>query len=1045
MNTQIETTSEIELTALQPRLMEQFMLVVPGVSDPSDLEAIRSRLLDGPCPVAFREGGIVPMAGFKIPVRKVELAELVIQSVQLDQEGLVGPAVAIRLPLDLARVQAAWERSQNANDKTNVDYDWELFFKQYQEDLGQSAGHLLRNWVMATRLNGLMAQAVSDVRLAENEVGLGVETARQLQKLLAREVDPAIGELESLEGLMIILERFPTASSEGARACALRILADRPEKQTFVNPKVWQLLQGGDEDGDLAHNGTTEKIEFGPSREVGPFPAITTFNGAPVLDTLVLGWAPVTPEAAVTRVMGMCIKDLTGLLHHTFHCVSRAAAVNHALKYDPSEQKARIKSVYTRIFDEIYFELIESVMDAKKTDGSLDNLYGLAEGLQEGVDGGVLKPICFAPFVPEEKRALLIGMLKLAGNSIGTTRQTGFGRAVAAGQWLTKPNKKKGTPPQAVSLISTILDQGIPVEQVIERLQQDALGERLLILNRPRRNSGEKNEFEGAADGAGGDRSLDWKVSDPFALTWRDKQVMRVLKRGVDKKNGRPLIQLEVVPRWWKGQSDLPAWWVMLELPVTRVVGADGHQVVKLGPSERFFRPIWTLEDGEVVLWDLERSLTEALKLAVVELSKRKGKMTQARVELALQKAIRAWVNNLPLSNEKEKLIRRFQFEVDTRVSDDQGVQAKWDVLEKILKELSLKGFDVLSTSKNKPGAYVMKAEANGLPSYLQAINPFARYLDPKRRVEPLEIRQSLDLFSPTELSVSLLGKKLPAVLQRSVVELIVAIFDCNLNRFDDGKGGTFCHDTLIGCPSIVERIALAGLDLVAEDEFEKDRIVADLMEEGIGIDAIEVTPEPVRLGEGLTKTQFRVTVRCKITDIGKLKSCVGPVKGIPNVIPIQLFADGKEIDLVIPRDTVLRKKALDLVLYLLAAKKGITKVDPTLELADLVALLGPEELTEIKDKEGNVLGKALVGKLPFFRPNQTGRSQFALRAGRRGVKIHTHAMIMAGIGYATPAFVNEEFVQIVSVMQQAAALNKKEGDLNLQELNEMMLEAEAC
>jgi hypothetical protein len=1039
MNTQInDTTNDIEITALQPRLMEQFMLVVPGVSDPSDLEAIRSQLLDGPCPVAFRDGGIVPMAGFKIPVRKVELAELVIQSVQLDQEGLVGPAVAIRLPLDLARVQAAWERSQNANDKTNVDYDWELFFKQYQEDLGQSAGHLLRNWVMATRLNGLMAQAVSDIRLAENEVGLGVETARQLQKLLAREIDPMVGELENIDGLMLILERFPTASSDGARACVLRILADRPEKQTFVNPKVWQLLQGGDEDGDLAHNGTTEELRFGPSREVGPFPAITQFNGAPVLVTLVLGWAPVTPEAAVTRVMGMCIKDLTGLLHHTFHCVSRAAAVNHALKYDPSEQKARIRSVYTRIFDEIYFELIESVMDAKKTDGSLDNLYGLAEGLQEGVDGGVLKPICFAPFVPEEKRALLIGMLKLAGNSISTTRQTAFGRLVAAGRKMPK---------RAEQIIASILDQGVPVEQVIERMQQDALGERLLILNRPRRNSGEKNEFEGAADGTSGDRSLDWSVASSFTLLWRDKQAMRVLQRGVDKKNGRPLIQLEVVPRWWKGQSDLPAWWVMLELPVTRVIGGDGHQVVKLGPSERFFRPIWTLEGGQVVLWDLERSLTEALKLAVVELSKRKGKMTQARVELALQKAVRAWVNNLPLSNEKEVLIRRFQFEVDTRVSDDQGVQAKWDVLEKILTELSLKGFDVLSTSKNKPGAYVMKAEANGLPSYLQAINPFARYLDPKRRVEPLEIRQSLDLFSPTELSVSMLGKKLPGVLQRSVVELNVAIFDCNLNRFDDGRGATFCHDTLIGCPSIVEKIALAGLDLVAEDEFEKDRLIADLMEEGIGIDAIEVTPEPVRLGEGLTKTQFRVTVRCKVTDIGKIKSCVGPVKGIPNVIPIQLFSgdDLQEIDLVIPRDTVLRKKALDLVLYLLAAKKGIAKVDPTLELADLVALLGPEELTEIKDKEGNVLGKALVGKLPFFRPNQTGRSQFALRAGRRGVKIHTHAMIMAGIGYATPQFVNQEFCQIVQTMQRVSALSKKEGDLNLQELNEMMLEAEAC
>jgi hypothetical protein len=1042
MSTQIEP-NEIEMTALQPRLKNQYLLVVPGVSDPSDLEAIRSRLLDsGPAPVAFRDGGIVPMGGFKIPVRKVELAELVIQSVQLDQEGLVSPAVAIRLPLDLARVQAAWERSVNAHDPNAVDYDWELFFKQYREDLGQSAGRLLQNWVMATRLNGLMAQAVSDIRLRENEVGLGVKTARRLQKLLAQEVEPMIGELESIDGLLLILERFPTASSDGARECVLRVLADRPEEQVLVNPKTWQLLQGGDEDGDLAHIGLAGLVRFGESRKLELFPEITEFNGEPVLEQLVIGWKPATPEEAVARVMGMYIKDLVGLLHHTFHCVARAAAVNHAIKYDPSEQKRRIRNVYTRIFDEIYFGLAENVFDAKKTDGSLTNLYGLAEGLQEGVDGGMLKPVCFAPFVPEEKRELLIGMLHLAGNSIGTTRQTGFGRLVAAGSKMPK---------SADRIIAAILDQGIPVDQVISRLQQDALGERLLILNRPRRNNGGGSEFEEAVPGS--DRSLDWRISESFTLLWRDKTVMKVVQRGNDKNTGRPLIKLEIVPWWRVAQVDLPAWRVMIDLPITRVISRDGHAVVFLGGSERIFRPVWTVDDhtGEVVLWDLERSLTEALKLAVAKLSNAKGRMSETRVENILQKTVRSWVNKLPLGGEKEQLIRRFQFEVDTRVPDDIGVQARWDVQEKILTHLSTRGFDVLSTSKNKPGAFVMKAGSDGLPSYLQAINPFARYLDGKRRVEPLEIRQSLDLFAPSPLSVSALGTKVPEVLQQSVVELNVAIFDCNLNMFEDGKGGTFCHDTLIGCPSIIEKTALAGLDLVAEDEQEKDRIVAGLMEEGIGINAIEVVPESVSLGEGLWRTQFRITVRCMIEDIGKIKSTVGPIKGIPNVVLMQLFsraADSsplEQLDLIIPRDTVLRKKALDLVLYLLAQKKGVRQVDPTLSLEELVALLGTEELTEIVDETGRVLGRALVGKLPFFRPNQTGRSQFKLRGGKNGVRIHCHAQIMAGVDFATPEFVNQEFVQIVAVLQQAAALGRKEEGVNLQELNEMHKELVSC
>jgi len=61
---------------------------------------------------------------------------------------------------------------------------------------------------------------------------------------------------------------------------------------------------------------------------------------------------------------------------------------------------------------------------------------------------------------------------------------------------------------------------------------------------------------------------------------------------------------------------------------------------------------------------------------------------------------------------------------------------------------------------------------------------------------------------------------------------------------------------------------------------------------------------------------------------------------------------------------------------------------------------------------------------LPFYRPVQTGFSQFSVKTGEQGIKVQTHAMLMAGgMEFDIPAAVKAEFAQIVECRRQVKGL----------------------
>src|SRR5581483_8023506 len=135
----------------------------------------------------------------------------------------------------------------------------------------------------------------------------------------------------------------------------------------------------------------------------------------------------------------------------------------------------------------------------------------------------------------------------------------------------------------------------------------------------------------------------------------------------------------------------------------------EGHVVVALpGTSPRLFLPRFFLVKGELVLQRFEAWLTETLKDAMKSLAKRRGTLRSERASEVLDTAVRKAIQTLTISDPQEDLIRQFEFKVEIEVT--RNVRRDWASREAILDKLNEAGFDICTTSKNKPGTIVTRA-----------------------------------------------------------------------------------------------------------------------------------------------------------------------------------------------------------------------------------------------------------------------------------------------------------------------------------------------
>lgn len=1076
---------ETEISQSRCKIRCKFWIPVPNVFDPTNEKAILATLPEGhPLKVALTNGGCVLLesksGSHLMPVRQVSLRSLNVVPASLCDGETSAHGLAIRLPADLARIVHAWEACQEG-----VDYKWEPFFSLYLNDLGKESGRRLRR-LLAARINGVSGQVVTDARCKRGEVHLAPKAAEKLLPTLKKQYpELEIETVAQMDGLRVVLQRFPVTADKGCRWVTLRIVEDRPHMLLYVNAVDWNKLHGGDEDGDLGYIGIprgSRNVKLVSVAPVVAWPQFRLVNNQPVLDQLLEDWTEKGSAEKVRTVTNFFTKDCIGPQTYMFGCLARAAAFEYARTIGSAPARTDAMGRIMRGIFKANGPLAENTFDGRKEAGdALARFMTVVETFQDAVAGKTFAAEPFFPFLEnDQQRQLLAQAVQLAGGSLRGCRATAYGMIVASGRGIAGMvlDQKSGKQvPRAGQIIDRLLRMGIEPDMMMDRLIECAMGRQFIELPR-QATTWSKVSLDPVTEEMDAepeeDEEEETDVQNRLLVQSEVRGIHEILQsikrlnipvfssiKLVYREQGDVQVEARLREAWaWQNQR---TWKVtfLLPDPATADLTPDGHKRIVLeGTEDRLFLPRirWNsthfsdgIERAEVQRFDT--FLAHVLAQAVEGLTYRSGSLEPAEVSEELNLQIRRQLNELPRFVAQELPVRMSEFEVI--YTTPEKIVEGWVAKEAALTVLAEHGYDVTTTSKSDPGAVVTRSWKRGVPRHLFAVNPLIPCLDLKRRPEGRERRLALELFHPVEPSVQSTGSKLPKLMRKGQTELVCMIGDVpGYNQFVDDEGNEFGHDTGIVLQSAVEKLAVVNLKFTCKTQMEVDELTERLLEAGMGIDAIQVERNLNLQGDGLSLDNFQVLVDAKVTDLGKIKACIGPFKFVMNPIPHRVFAlnpDGTrtEIDVILPGTTVRKKKALDALLYMLAVKAGITEIDPDFDPATLLVeirerlratWMGKKDPTEeqlhrllngmqpilVVNPDGTEerVGYAVVGILPFYRPVQTGFSQFKLRTGEQGIKVQTHAMLMAGeIEFNIPRRLKEEFGNLIETRRQVQQL----------------------
>lgn len=952
--------------------------------------------------------------------------------------------LVIRLCPWMIRVQAAFEATL-----CGVKYNWERFHKDYRKDIAEALSKMVEDHVLTTPRAALQAHAAFDPRVGKDEVGLTIGDARRLGLIAGH---------QQIAGRKVILGRWPAAGEHSFRFVTVVILPDQEDGMIYLNAESWRDLHGGDFDGDLAYV-MVDGWEIGAEeREVGTYPKVEILNSAPVVDTLVENFKVLTVNESIDLVMGMLIKKLTGSLTTVFHVLARSAAVNYAGNETfPGETGVKVRKAYAGVF-QVFFPVLEGTMDCRKDLAKKAALEKIATCLQHVMNGGAMDTEAFNVFLPEGMDVKFKHMVHLASGmktniaTLSAVRNTATGRLIAAGSG--------GRARATERLMENLLRRCMLPEEMLAKLQQDAMGEMFLYVGRKNANNQVSDDLSEEVEKTGTPFIAQGAttVNEVFEnIHYMGKKVFEV--RSIEEDGHQLSVVVRLTPHWMAPSVQTMRIRVDIPNPILkdgdeRKASEDGHMIIQMPNCKpRMYRPRLMNKDGELHMETfaeyLQSILVEALD-KVQEITLVTSNNLANRVDALVNNLIlesfrddlqliqqKTKVNGLKLKQTTSYMILRSQYPL--YVPENKDVVIEWAQREELLKMATAAGFDSLSTSKNKPGEVVAKASKFGLPSYLLAVNPFARFLDPKRRPEIREIKNREPLYwkgGDIKLpKVKRVGPALPVAMAEGMREVVCMIADTNLNNFG--------QDTLLCTEALWENLKLAMFDMEAEDMKEVEQRLNDLKLQGYDVSKLKISPRDERMDGGIVGESYIITVEQEdgIRDAGKIKSCVGPVKGVPSLIPgLRLFANGREIELIVPRETIERKKGLDFWLYMayetVANAKGeMVEIDPEMSMDDLVlnAKIGLEEVTgnedglvDITDQDGNVLGKAFVGAVPFFRPTQTKIGTFRKRGLNNPCQLEVHAAILAGVKLTSNKVAHEKFAGMVKAFRGSQVVNEE-------------------
>lgn len=370
---------------------------------------------------------------------------------------------------------------------------------------------------------------------------------------------------------------------------------------------------------------------------------------------------------------------------------------------------------------------------------------------------------------------------------------------------------------------------------------------------------------------------------------------------------------------------------------------------------------------------------------------------------------------------------------------------------------------DVCYTGKNHTGREVSRVfegdpisfiTQRPMPRLLRGLNPLAQIASPARVWrEDRSCAGLLVIKNPVEPPITAKGITLPAEFKVRVTTLVTAIVDIpgfNVFAASEAELAEFPDRIKPG-----EEISLDGLlitksgqrKMVATVETAEVRTAEEFLPRLEELSELpgfrfEEDPEEIdRLIDGTSvygcnyRYWYTRELQCRFD---KVKCLCGGIKGVTR--PIQQLhteIDGQvvPIDMVISERTALSKGAKDMMLYPILALAGITEIDPTWTLEELIAMaaaglkekglpetgISPIYATkrvpmykgaELDNETANCLqdmlkiklevktvrvlvGYGIVGPLPFVRAQETEERQ---SSSSQGFPLNSHGRVLGGV-----------------------------------------------
>ncbi len=948
--------------------------------------------------------------------------------------------------------------------------------------LWDEAGELVGSDALRACHPGLQAQADTLLTLSEGEAAMSMGMAITLSKETGIRIEEIVNR-----GLLMPAQRFPVAGPHGVRQITLRVNPRVYGKKIYFHPFDLKRLHQADTDGDLAYIAWIRKmLQFAvpADQKLADLPELPDLElvteDRPGLRQLLATVVVDTDETirirkAMSQVLNAKVKDLTGRLTWLFWSLARGYA-------QAGRQKNLVKlAAYQRAFT-LYEPLIEAVMDARKVEeftvaaleAATVRTTNLALGIQammgqKPIDSEVAPGVTVADAIGgrgyflSPKQVTQLSFLYRESGNLARSRNTVGGRLITGQKNLGFSTRK---------VVEALGEHGCPDGELWKRIQSCIQMDQVWSLppGKPRK----EQEATFVTIYPGGEPCTSF-VQALESISYRGNKVFHDVKE--TEVDGLPALMFDLYPMWRAGEFAPLYRRMHILLPEVEGVSKYGHVLLHLAGESvsRFYRPALSKTPRGARFLSCYDSFRLAMKTMLLDWATEGRSGFKGAIQQGLNRCMLMWLHEQqPVRGEIDPMLKA---EFTTYVPKPAGreVTEIWAEVEELLdvllnypEEVNTNSgfpegtrFDPLATSKGSPFDVIALAGKAGRAIYGPYLNPFYRWLDPKRRTEVRELREAPSLKNAKLPSVKSAGCGLPSAYHGRVTEGWVAFMDLNYLVFNSPEG-LWTFDTLGATEAAIELLAIEEEQFKCQDADALESMLARLARLGVTEDRITVEEEQALAGYlkrekgqeligcpddmgAIYRTTYLIRVKGDDRDEGKIKSLVSALKGVMTMLPCRIVAvlpwgAWQDIHITWSVKSAMKKRLGDAASYMVSGRKDedgnvlLPEIDPNWTLEEFQDLAegklveagyildGKLEILAIYPDGREVsLGRHFCGPLPLFRGPQTELHSANWRLGNDGVPFEPHGMILGEIPHPVGKDadrVKAEFDDIMAVIR---------------------------